>query len=147
DRVLQALPGLLNSHPDLVYIIIGEGDDRKRLESLASQSGLAYAVQFTGQVRPSEVADYYRLADVFVMPSTQEGFGIVFLEAIASGLAAIGGNRDGSVDALGDGAIGQLIDPLNVGQLVQAIRVALAEGGPNPTQIHRFRFENFARHV
>jgi phosphatidylinositol alpha-1,6-mannosyltransferase len=147
DRVLQVLPELLRTHSDLVYLVIGEGDDRKRLEGLASQAGLSEAVLFVDLVRPDELADYYRLADVFAMPSTQEGFGIVFLEAVASGLAVIGGNRDGSLDALGEGAIGRIIDPLDTRQLAQAIRVGLTEGGFNSRQVSRFRFGNFALHL
>src|SRR5205823_4389736 len=90
------------------------------------------------------LADYYRLADIFVMPSTQEGFGIVFLEAAAAGLKLVGGNRDGSIDALADGVIGLAIDPSDPQELVRAIRQALTAGAPNPTQVRRYRFDNFA---
>ena len=67
-----------------------------------------------GRLHGQELLDYYRLADVFVMPSTGEGFGIVFLEASATGLPVIAGNRDGSVDALAEGRIGTLVDPDDV---------------------------------
>jgi phosphatidylinositol alpha-1,6-mannosyltransferase len=147
DRVLETLPELLKTHPDLVYLVIGEGDDRERLQALARQGGLMDAVVFAGYIVPDELPDYYRLADVFVMPSTQEGFGIVFLEAAASGLAVIGGNRDGAVDALGDGAIGRSIDPLDGIQLIEAIRAALAEPGADPARVRRFRFDNFADYL
>ena len=63
----------------------------------------------------------YVSADLFVMPSTKEGFGFVFIEAMACGTPAIGGNRDGSVDALLDGRIGRLVDPDDVTALVDAI--------------------------
>ena len=84
-------------------------------------AGVGAAVRFVGQVARQELPDYYRLADVFVMPSTGEGFGIVFLEASAADLPVIGGNRDGSVDALAEGRIGTLIDPDDVHGLVEAI--------------------------
>ena len=93
------------------YLVVGDGDDRQRLEELAQTTGVAHAMQFAGHVPHRELPDYFRLADVFVMPSTGEGFGIAFLEAAASGLPVIGGNRDGSVDALADGTIGTLVDP------------------------------------
>jgi phosphatidyl-myo-inositol dimannoside synthase len=147
DTVMQALPALIGTHPDLVYLVAGTGDDRARLAELAQRLGIADKVLFVGLVAPDELADYYRLADVFVMPSTQEGFGIVFLEAAASGLKLIGGNRDGSVDALADGAIGFAIDPASPGELVRAIGEALAGRGPDPAQARRFRFENFTRQV
>jgi len=147
DRVLQVLPELLKTDPNLVYLVVGDGDDRERLRALAQKAGVEDKVVFAGHVRPDELADYYRLADVFIMPSTQEGFGIAFVEAAASGLSVIGGDRDGSVDALGEGAIGRMIDPLDDARLLEAIRAALAQPGPDPTLVRRFRFENFAEHV
>jgi phosphatidyl-myo-inositol dimannoside synthase len=147
DRVLQVFPELLKTHPDLGYLVVGDGDDRERLKALAREIGVEDHVVFAGHVRPDELPDYYRVADVFIMPSTQEGFGIAFVEAAASGLTVIGGDSDGSVDALGDGAIGQVIDPLSAGQLVQAVRTALAEPRNDPEQVRRFRFENFAEHL
>ena len=83
DRVIRTLPRLLSQHPETIYLIVGDGDDRPRLESLAVECGVAEKVQFAGLVPPEELPDYFRLADVFVMPSTGEGFGIVFLEAMA----------------------------------------------------------------
>lgn len=147
DRVLHALRELVKIDPDLIYLVVGEGDDRPRLEEVARQAGLERAAVFAGMVPHAELADYYRVADLFVMPSTQEGFGIVFLEAAASGLPVVGGNSDGTIDALAEGAIGRIIDPTSLGQLVAAIREALAEGGANPARVRRFRFENFARHA
>ena len=98
-------------------------------------------------VAPDELPQLYRLADLFVMPSAQEGFGIVFLEAAASGLRSIGGNADGSIDALADGAVGTAIDPNDSEALVRAIMNGLEGGGPAPSSVARFRFENFSGHV
>jgi phosphatidylinositol alpha-1,6-mannosyltransferase len=147
DKVIEILPRMVETCPELVYIVAGTGDDRARLERLAHRLGIAGHVLFVGMVAPHELADYYRLADVFVMPSTQEGFGIVFLEAAASGLKLIGGRRDGSTDALADGAIGVAIDPDDADELASAIAAALVGEGPNPTEVRRFRFENFAERV
>jgi phosphatidylinositol alpha-1,6-mannosyltransferase len=147
DRVLQALGELVTVNPDLVYLVVGEGDDRARLKNLAFELGIEDAVVFAGTVPPDQLADYYRLADVFVMPSTQEGFGIVFLEAAASGLSVIGSNGDGSTDALADGALGRLIDPNDRAQLVEAIQQALNGGRRNLAPDRRYCFENFSRHV
>ncbi len=84
----------------------------------------------------------------FAMPSTGEGFGIVFLEAAASGLPVIAGNRDGSVDALADGALGTLIDPDDRQQLAAAIIAALESRSPsNNEDVERFASSNFAEHV
>jgi phosphatidylinositol alpha-1,6-mannosyltransferase len=147
DRVLQALPELRKSYPDLVYLVVGEGDDKIRLQALGQQLGVMDAVVFVNMVEPGELPDYYRVADVFVMPSTQEGFGIVFLEAAASGLHVIGGNCDGSIDALADGALGRIIDPLNRRELIDAILGSLAGDEPDPGLAHRYRLDNFACQV
>jgi phosphatidylinositol alpha-1,6-mannosyltransferase len=149
DRVITALPRVLEHFPDVVYLIVGDGDDRQRLERLAETTGVAHVMQFAGQVSHDDLPDYFRLADVFVMPSTGEGFGIAFLEAAASGLPVIGGNRDGSVDALAEGTIGTLVDPDDVPQLVGAICNALDNGTRRNTStaVERFGLHNFNRHV
>ena len=66
DRVIRTLPRVLQQHPDTIYLIVGDGDDRPRLESLAVECGVAKNVQFAGLVPPEELPDYFRLADVFV---------------------------------------------------------------------------------
>jgi glycosyltransferase involved in cell wall biosynthesis len=139
DRVIRTLPRLLDQHPDTIYLIVGGGDDRRRLESLAVEYGVAKNVQFTGSVLPEELPDYFRLADVFVMPSAMEGFGIVFLEAMATGIRVIAGSRDGSRDPLGDGALGTLVDPENGEELASAILAALED--PTRTGNRATRFE------
>lgn len=147
DKIISALPGLIADHPDLVYLVVGDGDDRRRLEAAARRSAVSDHVLFVGAVAPEELADYYRLATVFVMPSVQEGFGIAFLEAAASAIMPIGGNSDGSVDALADGVIGLTVDPTSQTQLVAAIKAALAGHGPDPAEVQRFRRDNFAGHL
>lgn len=100
DRVIEALPALLARHPEIVFLVGGEGDDRPRLERLAARLGVSGAVRFIGHIAEEELIDHHRMADAFIMPSTGEGFGIVFLEALACGVPAIGGDRDGSTDPL-----------------------------------------------
>src|SRR5207247_1514684 len=116
---------VLLQHPETIYLIVGDGDDRQRLEALASEFAVQDKVRFAGPVADEELADYYRLADVLVMPSTGEGFGIVFLEAMACAINVIGGNQDGSIDPLVDGAVGSAIDPEDSDELVSAISAAL----------------------
>ncbi len=147
DRVIEALAAMRTDCPDCVYVVAGRGDDRPRLEGLARRRGIEDRVMFIGAVAQAELADHYRLADVFVMPSSQEGFGIVFLEAAACGRKLIGGDRDGSRDALADGAIGIAIDPSSSDELVRAIADAIAGRGADPGEVRRFGFENFALHV
>jgi phosphatidylinositol alpha-1,6-mannosyltransferase len=151
DRVIRALPAVAERCGLVSYLIVGSGDDRPRLEALAHARGVAERVTFAGEVAAADLPDYFALADVYAMPSTGEGFGIVFLEAAASGLCVIGGNRDGSADALADGRIGHLVDPDDAAGLRSALVEALApEGLAEPRRleaVQRFRFDNFARHV
>lgn len=100
DRVIEALPSLIAAGHDVLYLVAGDGDDRPRLEALARSSGVADRVCFLGAVSAVDLADIYRAADVFVMPSTGEGFGIAFLEAMACGTPAVGLAVKGDRDAL-----------------------------------------------
>ena len=151
DRIIAALSDVARQCVPLAYLIVGVGDDRPRLAALAQRMGVGPLVVFAGHVGETELPDHYALGDVYAMPSTGEGFGIVFLEAAASGLPVIGGNRDGSVDALADGRIGRPIDPESPGELRSALVAALARTeaipGRERESVARFRPENFTRHV
>ncbi len=127
-RVLKALPHIRSRFPDVIYMIAGDGDGRAHLERLVENAGLRENVRFVGWVTAEERVDYYRLADVFVMPSTKEGFGIVFLEAAACGTAVVGGKADGSWDALREGSLGAAVDPDSETALIDAVCQALEMG-------------------
>jgi phosphatidylinositol alpha-1,6-mannosyltransferase len=109
ERVISALPELLAKGYDLAYVVVGEGDDRARIENFAWKTGIGERVHFLGGVSPECLAKLYRAADVFVMPSTGEGFGIAYLEAMASGTPALGLGVAGASDALGDGELGTIV--------------------------------------
>ncbi|MCP3978828.1 MAG: glycosyltransferase family 4 protein [bacterium] len=126
DRVIPLLRELRDRIGPLRYLIAGEGDDRPRLEALVRETATEDLVTFAGYVPDEQLLDLYRLADVFVMPSTGEGFGIVFLEAMATGCPVIAGNRDGSVDALANGELGRLVDPDSPEELLAALAATLA---------------------
>ena len=148
DRIIAALPTILLREPDAAYVIVGGGDDEVRLKALAVSTGVVDRVVFVGAVRASELMSYFSVADVFAMPSTGEGFGIVYLEAAARGLPVVGGNRDGTVDALADGRIGRLIDPGDTFAIADAIVDALAGRQlSDKDAVQRFCFQNFEDHV
>ncbi|BGE87492.1 MULTISPECIES: glycosyltransferase family 4 protein [Methylosinus] len=149
DRVIAALPDVVAQCATVVYLIVGAGGDEMRLRRAADAAGVADRVIFAGHVDDGELPDHFALADVFAMPSDGEGFGIVFLEAARAGLEIIGGDRDGSADALADGAIGRMIDPFDHARLVEALVLALTKSRPSrPTgAVDRFCFEHFAERV
>ncbi len=131
DLVIRALPLVLAQEPNAIYLLGGKGDDRARIERLVQDLGLTDQVQLLGFIADQDLADYYALADVFIMPSLGEGFGIVFLEAMACNTPAIAGNQDGSVDPLLDGRLGTLVDPTSVEAIAEALITVLGQPRPN----------------
>lgn len=110
DRVLRALPSLKSSDGrSLRYLIAGDGDDLPRLKQICQDLGCVDKVTFLGHVKNDDLPDLYRAADVFVMPSEGEGFGIAFLEAMSSGTRSIGLAIGGATDALADGDLGACV--------------------------------------
>lgn len=131
DVVLDALPDIRRRVPGVRYVIVGEGDDRPRIERRIRELGLERDVTLVGFVPDAELPDYYSLCTLFAMPSKREGFGIVYLEAMACGRPALAGDRDGSRDALLDGELGVLVDPDDVAALGDAVIEVLAGRHPN----------------
>lgn len=122
DQVLKALQGI-KERVEIKYLLAGPSEERerKRLEHLIQQYGLGSNVILTGFISDEELADHFLLADLFVMPSKKEGFGIVFIEALSFGLPVICGNADGSVDAVRSADMGTAIDPDSCEQLEKAL--------------------------
>lgn len=110
DQILEALPDLLVDRPNLLYLIVGDGDDRVRLEAKAQQLGVEDRTRFLGHVGMNDLPDLYRAADLFVMPSSGEGFGVAFVEAMACGTPALGLAAGGAKDALADGELGMMVE-------------------------------------
>lgn len=106
DLVIEQVAALAREGVRIRYLVAGVGDDRPRLERLAQSSGVAEQVRFLGMVPREELPGLYRAADLFALPSKGEGFGIVFVEAVASGTPAIGLAVGGAPDALADGELG-----------------------------------------
>jgi glycosyltransferase involved in cell wall biosynthesis len=98
-------------------------------------------------VPDEELVDHYRMADIFVMPSTGEGFGIVFLEAMACGIPAIGGNADGSTDPLSGASAGQAMPLEQIADCIAEILENPSQEGDSRTLAARFGLEPFAAQV
>ncbi len=145
DEVLDVLPLLVRKIPDIKYLIVGDGGDRPRLEARAALLGLTEHVVFAGKTSESEKVAHYSLADVYAMPSSGEGFGIVLLEAAACGVPVIGSIADGSREALLNGALGDLVDPKNPDQLAATILRLLESNAPRrrPEAITAFSVPEF----
>jgi len=129
DALQAREPGRLNG---AVHIVAGSGSDLVRLRGEALGRGLSSRVRFTGPVAGGELPGLYRLADVFVMPSTKEGFGIVFLEAMASGVPVVAAAAGGAPDALLNGRLGWLAHPDSPESLAACLNAALARDPGDP---------------
>ena len=138
DEVLEVLPSLIEHLPNVVYLIVGGGPDRGRLERKVVSLGLSSHVVFAGLIEESEKVDYYNLADVFVMPSRGEGFGIVLLEAMSCGVPTVASCLDGGREALRDGALGVLVDPRDLEDVQKGILQALRLPKRRPTELDYF---------
>ena len=149
DEVIEVMPQLIKRVPNLKYLIVGGGGDRQRLEAKVAKLGLSNRVIFTGYVPEDEKAAHYNLADVYVMPSRGEGFGIVLLEAAACGVPIVGSQVDGSREALLDGKLGRLVDPDDRHRLIETITNALEHGSSRlrSDTINTFSTERFKTRV
>jgi glycosyltransferase involved in cell wall biosynthesis len=141
DEIIEVMPELPD---DVVYLVAGGGNDLPRLQRKAPPG----RVVFTGFFEESEKADLYNLADVYVMPSRGEGFGFVFLEALASGVPAIGSRFDGGREALLGGELGLLVDPSSPAEIRSAIIELLGRGERRiPERLEFFSYPNFEKRV
>jgi phosphatidylinositol alpha-1,6-mannosyltransferase len=143
DRVIVALPTLIAQGQEVLYLIIGEGDDRRRLEAYARALGVTENVKFLGLVDAETLVEAYRAADLFVMPSTGEGFGIAFLEAMASGTPALGLAVGGACDALADGELGVAVSETEA--LAEAISRELSSRTRDPGHLSSATCVRFGR--
>lgn len=147
DEIIGILPELIKEVPNICYLICGDGDDKARLESKASRLGVRDRVIFSGYIAEAEKADHYRAADAFVMPGRGEGFGIVYLEAAACGIPAVGSTADGSRDALLKGRLGILVDPSNPQNIKEGILKALAQPRSVPLELETFSTGRYVERV
>ncbi len=125
DTLIAALPHLLPAVPDLHLVAVGDGDDRARLEQLAAERGVAARVRFLSGLTPEELVACYRNCEVFALPSGGEGFGLVFLEAMAHGKPVVGGAHGGTPEVIEDGVTGLLVPYGDVARLSRALRMLL----------------------
>ncbi len=127
DQIIRALPQMIKVIPNIHYIIVGKGQDKARIEKLTSDLKLENYLTLAGFVPDEQLCDYYNLCDVFAMPSKGEGFGIVYLEALACGKPCLGGNQDGAIDALCQGELGALVNPDDIDEIANTL-ISILQG-------------------
>jgi phosphatidylinositol alpha-1,6-mannosyltransferase len=151
DQLLEAWPRVVASYPDAQLIVAGNGDDAERLQAKAVSIGIGDSVLFTGFVNGATLEAMMKKVALFAMPSRNEGFGLVYLEAMRSGLPCIGSNVDAACEIIADGETGRLVNPDDVDLLAQSVtdffsddemRKAMGEAARNRFN-DVFRFEHF----
>ncbi len=127
DMVIKAVAQLKKDFPQLVYLIVGRGPDKERLEKIVDEYKLRESVIIFEKVADYELPAFYDLADIFIMPCREladgdiEGFGIVFLEAGNYKKPVIAGRSGGAVEAVLENVTGLLVDPTNEKELIDSI--------------------------
>jgi glycosyltransferase involved in cell wall biosynthesis len=125
DTLITALPRLLPRWPDLQLVAVGDGDDRAWLEDLAEETGVDRHVHFLSGLSYEDLAACYGHCELFALPSKGEGFGLVYLEAMACGKPVIGGAHGGAPEVIEDGKTGYVVPHGDAAQLATAMETLL----------------------
>ena len=128
DALVAMWPRVVKRHADAILVVAGEGDDRQRLEARARELGVARAVKFVGAVNDEVLATLYEQCRFFVMPSRDEGFGLVFLEAMRAGKACIGGTG-AAAEIIDHGVTGFVVDPASSHDIEVAVQLLYDDPG------------------
>ncbi|WP_097132932.1 glycosyltransferase family 4 protein [Pedobacter xixiisoli] len=154
DTVIIALAELKKKGHHFTYLLAGKADETEKLRitQLVNTLNLTENVKLLGYLSDDELSAHFLLSDIFIMPSKGEGFGIVFIEAAAHGCQIIGGNTDGSTDALLNGKLGQMVNPNSEVEIINAIQTALANHHHQANEqqqltVKHFGFEQYMEQV
>ena len=153
DELLAAWPSVRARVPDARLVFVGDGDDVERLRRRAHELAIDDAVIFTGFVSDRALHALYRHAAAFAMPSAGDGFGLVYLEAMAHRLPCIGSIHDAASEIIEDGVTGFLVDQADTERIAARIVALLADDGRRIEMgqagyrrwREQFTFERFAR--
>ncbi len=126
DLQIYAVLKLIRKYENILYLIVGDGPERARLESLASELGIEEHIEFVGALSHGKAMEYMSICDVFSLPSYQETFGLVYVEAMAHGKPIVGVKGQGIDGVISPGSTGLLAQPRDVDSLVDALDFLLS---------------------
>jgi glycosyltransferase involved in cell wall biosynthesis len=155
DTVANSLKIVVQRIPKIKWLVVGLCGEYVDHPLATIHKGQTY-MTLVGSISHEELPDYYNLCDLFILPSRPEGFGRVYIEALACGKPVIGGAGTGATEALLDGRLGLLVDPDDVCGLAQAI-INVIEGKVEPhlldpeylrkTVLEHYSFKRFIERV
>ncbi len=158
DMLLRALPVVRERIPDVLYAIVGDGEERTTLRRLVEEHGLRDHVQFLGEVADEQLVLCYQQCDLFVLPNRQEGsdiegFGMVLLEAQACGRPVVAGDSGGTAETMRVGETGRIVSCDGPDELGRLLPELLARPGERDRMgaagrrwvVERFDWESLAR--
>ncbi|MBN2453900.1 MAG: glycosyltransferase family 4 protein [Candidatus Omnitrophica bacterium] len=127
EFLLRAMKDIIAAKPGAQCLIIGDGEERSRLESLAGSSGIDSSVKFVESC--PDTHKYLSLMDVFIFPSIKEGLGIALLEALAAGRACVASRIGGIENIIEDGRNGLLVGVADPAAIAAAVKTLLGDEG------------------
>lgn len=149
-ELLENFANMLSHNENLIFLIVGDGPDKKYLEELSVKLGIDNHVIFTGMVEPSQVQEYYQLADVFVSASTSETQGLTYIEAAANGLPLLCRQDDCLCDVIQEGINGyeytttdEFLDKMNI--IMENEEWRISAGKQSEKVAESFSKVNFAK--
>jgi glycosyltransferase involved in cell wall biosynthesis len=151
DTIINCLPAIAAEVPDVQYIIVGGGTDLERHATIAAEAGVSDRVHFLGIVDDAALRHCYQTTDIFAMPSAQEGFGFVYLEAMQYAKAVVAARSGGAPEVVEDRVTGRLVEYGNEKELAETIielcldaekRISLGAAGYRCLQ-EKFTFPHF----
>ena len=150
EVLLRAAYMLRKAVPDIEFRIVGDGPERKRLRGICRELDLEPAVQWLGDVSISRLAEEYNRCDVFCLPSVQEGFGIVFLEAMAAGKPIVAVRAAAVPEVVRHGILAKPDDPNSLAdgilRLYRDAGLRHSLGAAGLRDVERFEMSRVVRH-
>jgi len=152
--LIEAFSEIKKEIPEAKLVLVGDGSERGHLEKQADGLGIRGSIEFAGEILHDELPRWYHRADVFVMPSLSEGFGITAIEAMASGVAIVATRAGSLPEIIRDGEAGILVERNNAEQIYsavlriyrdEALKLRLAENGKREAQ--KFDWRNSAQKI
>lgn len=144
DRMIEALPRILASHPNFLYVVVGNGDELPRLKQLANEHQVEAYVQFKSEIDDSELIRCYQQCDLFILPNRTEGndiegFGMVLVEAQAAGKPVIAGDSGGTKETMLVGTTGLIADCTQPEKIAEAVNQLLNQKNDSQFAAHTCR--------